>query len=98
MPEALVEPKPAHTADPSLYLNRDLSLLAFQERILEEAKDPSIACSNARSFSQFCFRTWTSFSWFEWLGSNRARERNNRGRAGLHASLGNSAEDSRLGK
>lgn len=27
--------------DPSLYVNRELSLLAFQERVLEEAEDPS---------------------------------------------------------
>ncbi|HUK17773.1 MAG TPA: hypothetical protein VLW65_15220, partial [Bryobacteraceae bacterium] len=35
-----------HTAepdlkDPSLYLNRELSLLAFQHRVLEEAEDES---------------------------------------------------------
>src|SRR5215212_861147 len=27
--------------DPSLYVNRELSLLEFQERVLEEAEDPS---------------------------------------------------------
>ena len=37
-------PEPAPTldlADPSLYLNRELSMLAFQERVLEEAEDPA---------------------------------------------------------
>src|ERR1051326_1367374 len=28
-------------SDPSLYINRELSLLAFQRRVLEEADDPS---------------------------------------------------------
>ncbi len=31
---------PASLDDPSLYLNRELSLLAFQQRVLEEAEDP----------------------------------------------------------
>jgi polyphosphate kinase len=31
---------PSSVADPRLYINRELSLLAFQERVLEEAEDP----------------------------------------------------------
>ncbi len=31
---------PIDLSDPSLFLNRELSLLAFQERVLEEAEDP----------------------------------------------------------
>jgi polyphosphate kinase len=47
--------------DPSLYMNRELSLLEFQERVLDEARDPrnkllervkflSIVCSNLDEF------------------------------------------------
>ena len=38
-----VSPLPGKTArldDPGLYLNRELSLLVFQQRVLEEAEDP----------------------------------------------------------
>ncbi len=34
-------PRPQNLEDPSLYINRELSLLDFQERVLEEAKDAS---------------------------------------------------------
>ena len=32
---------PVDLRDPALYVNRELSLLAFQRRVLEEAEDPS---------------------------------------------------------
>ena len=34
-------PAPLSLDDPRLYVNRELSLLAFQQRVLEEAQDPS---------------------------------------------------------
>ncbi len=37
----LTDPRdPCSVADPRLYVNRELSLLAFQKRVLEEAEDP----------------------------------------------------------
>lgn len=38
---AELKSKDADLKDPSLYMNRELSLLAFQHRVLEEAEDPT---------------------------------------------------------
>ena len=38
---SMEEETPAVLSDPSLYNNRELSLLEFNERVLEEARDPS---------------------------------------------------------
>jgi len=35
-----VDPAPANLQDPKLYINRELSLLEFNQRVLEQAKDP----------------------------------------------------------
>ncbi|HVO20067.1 MAG TPA: polyphosphate kinase 1 [Anaeromyxobacter sp.] len=40
LPEKRPAPGPETLRDPRLYVNRELSLLAFQERVLEEALDP----------------------------------------------------------
>ena len=37
---------PSDLKDSRLYLNRELSLLAFQRRVLEEAVDPDNRCWN----------------------------------------------------
>jgi polyphosphate kinase len=38
-PQAAPDAPPADLNDPALYINRELSLLAFQRRVLEEAED-----------------------------------------------------------
>ena len=40
-PESPEPPQDLDLNDPSLYINRELGLLAFQRRVLEEAEDPS---------------------------------------------------------
>ncbi len=39
---AAERPRTADLADPSLYINRELSWLEFNERVLEEARDPTV--------------------------------------------------------
>src|ERR1700676_1512869 len=40
-PPPAADPDEALFNDPSLYMNRELSLLEFQRRVLEEARDPA---------------------------------------------------------
>ena len=53
--------------DPSLYMNRELSLLEFQRRVLEEARDPG---NRLLERVKFAFHRQspisTSFSWCGW--------------------------------
>ena len=47
--------------DPSLYLNRELSLLTFQERVLEEAEDPRHALLERAKFLSILFSNLDEF-------------------------------------
>jgi polyphosphate kinase len=53
--KALVLDPPAVPSDPGPYLDRELSLLAFQRRVLEEAKDPANALLERVKFLSIMF-------------------------------------------
>lgn len=48
------------------FLDRERSWLAFNERVLELAEDPSTPSWNARTSWRSSPRTWTSSSWSGW--------------------------------
>jgi len=55
---------PVETKD--RYLNRELSALAFNERVLEEGMTPSLPLLERLKFLGIVSSTWMSFSWSEW--------------------------------
>lgn len=59
-----VEQSLSHLTDPKLYVNRELSLLAFQRRVFEEARDTANPLLERVKFLSILFRIWTSSSWF----------------------------------
>ena len=52
---------------PEYFVNRELSWLKFDERVLSEAKDKSIPLFERRSSFPLPPPTWTSFIWYESL-------------------------------
>ncbi|MBZ5602643.1 MAG: hypothetical protein LAO79_10090 [Acidobacteriia bacterium] len=57
----LAEPEPLPLSDPSLYIDRELSLLAFQRRVLEEAQDPENALLERVKFLSILFSNLDEF-------------------------------------
>src|SRR5437773_840598 len=62
-------------SDPQNFINRELSWLEFNRRVLEEAQDPTQPLIERVKFLRFLAQTSTSFSRFE------SRESNNRSKA-----------------
>lgn len=52
---------PPSLNDPGLYLDRELSLLAFQQRVLEEAQDPSTPLLERVKFLSILFSNLDEF-------------------------------------
>ena len=68
------EPADADLRDPSLYINRELSLLEFNRRVLDEARDAATRCWSVSSSWPSSPPTWTSSSWSAWpASSSRSR-------------------------
>lgn len=60
-PAVAIDPKQADLTDPKLYINRELSLLAFQRRVLEEAQDQQTPLLERPKFLSILFSNLDEF-------------------------------------
>ena len=49
------------------FVNRELSWLKFDDRVLSEARDKSLPLFERLKFTSIDLPIWMSFTWFVWL-------------------------------
>ena len=52
---------------PEYFVNRELSWLKFDDRVLSEARDKSLPLFERLKFTALYLPIWMSFTWFVWL-------------------------------
>ncbi len=52
---------------PEYFVNRELSWLKFDDRVLSEARDKSLPLFERLKFISMYLPIWMSFIWFVWL-------------------------------